>query len=283
MAVCVSPGSPDYIVVPRILAAPGAGGISKTLQYGTSPLLSSLQLLNGKQYMSQFPDTTRSADNCRGLQPEEQEAIEQQSEKSQPDQPSNPSPAAQEEGRQQLEKRSPEESEQGVDTGEHQPKPEEDASGKKELEVQEISDAQDRQGEPANEMSSEVFIAGDVTDGSESPSPRPLLKTSNSGADIMLGLETDEGKTAEVEIDSLESDELQPEEIPKGRVRKTSIVEKLSKSKESELIALTIMETAGQRQREFEQLINEHQELVHEISRTPSAENIVQSEDGRDP
>ncbi|CAG5132527.1 unnamed protein product, partial [Candidula unifasciata] len=71
--------------------------------------------------------------------------------------------------------------------------------------------------------------------------------------------------------------------IPKGRVRRTSIVEKLSKSKESELIALSILENAGQRQREFEKLISEHQELVHEISRTPSAENIVQSDTGRDP
>ncbi|KAH9493048.1 hypothetical protein Btru_022629 [Bulinus truncatus] len=92
----------------------------------------------------------------------------------------------------------------------------------------------------------------------------------------MLGLETDDGKSAEVEIDSLETDDLQPEDIPKGRVRKTSIVEKLSKSKESELIALSLMESAGQRQREFEKLISEHQELVQEISRTPSAENIVQ-------
>ena len=40
---------------------------------------------------------------------------------------------------------------------------------------------------------------------------RPTLSHSNSGADIMLGLETDDGATAEVEIDSLETDELQPE------------------------------------------------------------------------
>ncbi|CAG5132528.1 unnamed protein product, partial [Candidula unifasciata] len=41
--------------------------------------------------------------------------------------------------------------------------------------------------------------------------PRPKLTTSNSRAEIMLGLETDDGKSAEVEIDSLETDELQPE------------------------------------------------------------------------
>jgi hypothetical protein len=133
------------------------------------------------------------------------------------------------------------------------------------------------------EVLSEVLISGDGLEDDMDDRWRPRLTTSSSGADIMLGLETDDGKTAEVEIDSLETDELQPEEIPKGRVRKTSIVEKLSKSKESELIALSIMESAGQRQREFEKLISEHQELVQEISRTPSAENIVQSEAGRDP
>ncbi|CAG5133931.1 unnamed protein product [Candidula unifasciata] len=134
-----------------------------------------------------------------------------------------------------------------------------------------------------DEISSGILIAGDIDEDNWDDRPRRRLTTSNSGAEIMLGLETDDGKSAEVEIDSLETDELQPEEIPKGRVRKTSIVEKLSKSKESELIALSIMESAGQRQREFEKLINEHQELVQEISRTPSAENIVQSDTGRDP
>uniref|UniRef100_A0A0B7AJV2 Uncharacterized protein n=1 Tax=Arion vulgaris TaxID=1028688 RepID=A0A0B7AJV2_9EUPU len=135
----------------------------------------------------------------------------------------------------------------------------------------------------SQEIISDVLISGDILEESTDSMRRPRLTTSNSGAEIMLGLETDDGKSAEVEIDSLESDELQPEEIPKGRVRKTSIVDKLSKSKESELIALSILESAGQRQREFEKLINEHQELVQEISRTPSAENIVQGETGRDP
>lgn len=284
---------PDYIVVPRILAAPGAGGISKTLQYGASPLLTSLQLLNGKQYMSQFADTSRSADDCRDLKP----AVHgTPSEKGPGQQHIDSAYTSQEEVVRQPDNspRPPtadraEEASVGVPR-KHKPEPEphkdakdEDDEVEEEKDNVETSETLEQRGEPEDTMTSEVLIAGDVMIGSESHAPRPRLVTSNSGADIMLGLETDEGKTAEVEIDSLESDELQPEEIPKGRVRKTSIVEKLSKSKESELIALTIMETAGQRQREFEQLINEHQELVHEISRTPSAENIVQSEDGRDP
>uniref|UniRef100_A0A2C9K3E0 Uncharacterized protein n=1 Tax=Biomphalaria glabrata TaxID=6526 RepID=A0A2C9K3E0_BIOGL len=139
------------------------------------------------------------------------------------------------------------------------------------------------EGQFSEDNMNQVMLSGDVLNSGLEVRPRVKLTTSNSGADIMLGLETDDGKSAEVEIDSLETDDLQPEDIPKGRVRKTSIVEKLSKSKESELIALSLMESAGQRQREFEKLISEHQELVHEISRTPSAENIVQSEAGRDP
>ncbi|XP_012938471.1 uncharacterized protein LOC101859859 [Aplysia californica] len=246
--------APDCLIVPRVLAAPGAGGISRTLQYRTSPLLGSLQLLTGKEYMSHLPDTARSADNLPGDR--------------------TSAPLAQP-SLTDLESRAPE--------GEGQR-----GEGEKV--------ATDTSREPVSEQEginmNQVIIAGEEEDheledaGVGGVRPRPRLTTSNSGADIMLGLETDEGKSAEVEIDSLESDELQPEvflEIPKGRVRKTSIVEKLSKSKESEMIALSIMENAGQRQREFEKLISEHQELVQEISRTPSAENIVQTETGRDP
>ncbi|RUS71789.1 hypothetical protein EGW08_020442 [Elysia chlorotica] len=236
--------------------------------------------------MSQFPDTTRSADDSGGLQSVAQEAKgKPQVQPSESSKPHTPSQTAPEKALdlKLLENSSPE-------RGVQQSSLNKDANTKRELDLEvqvqgTSADAPsaDQKEKPTIEMTSQVLIAGDIMDASESRSPRPRLVTSNSGADIMLGLETDEGKTAEVEIDSLETDELQPEEIPKGRVRKTSIVEKLSKSKESELIALTIMETAGQRQREFEQLINEHQELVHEISRTPSSENIVQSEDGRDP
>ncbi|BFZ07590.1 hypothetical protein BsWGS_10629 [Bradybaena similaris] len=170
------------------------------------------------------------------------------------------------------------------------PLEEEDTRTGKRAEVRQDSEdiCEESDGEDAS--SSHVLITGEEQtypeDSQREPASgrtRPKLTTSNSGAEIMLGLQTDDGKSAEVEIDSLETDELQPEEIPKGRVRKTSIVEKLSKSKESELMALSILENAGQRQREFEKLISEHQELVHEISRTPSTENIVQSDTGRDP
>ncbi|GFR75713.1 hypothetical protein ElyMa_003926800 [Elysia marginata] len=232
--------------------------------------------------MSQFPDTSRSADDCRDLKPVAQGRIEPQPGPRPTDLSPDPSnPAQEEEVRQPDNSPTEETTQDAVRLEKHEPEHQENAN--EDEETQGARESPEQREEPTETMTSEVLIAGDVMTPSESHAPRPRLVTSNSGADIMLGLETDEGKTAEVEIDSLESDELQPEEIPKGRVRKTSIVEKLSKSKESELIALTIMESAGQRQREFEQLINEHQELVHEISRTPSAENIVQSEDGRDP
>lgn len=45
----------------------------------------------------------------------------------------------------------------------------------------------------------------------ENQRPRPKLTASNSGADIMLGLETEEGQSAEVEIDTADQEELMPE------------------------------------------------------------------------
>ncbi|CAL1534988.1 unnamed protein product [Lymnaea stagnalis] len=234
----------EHLVVPRLVAAPGAVGSSLFYKIspnigGFHPQRGSSQLLADKDYMSSTPHTTRSADGSAEASVS----------------PKSPTIEA---------------------TSRIEP-------GEGELTRESSGDClKDRQNLSEDNMN-QVMIVGDGLSGNLDVRPRPRLTTSNSGADIMLGLETDDGKSAEVEIDSLESDELQPEEIPKGRVRKTSIVEKLSKSKESELIALSIMESAGQRQREFEKLISEHQELVQEISRTPSAENIVQSEAGRDP
>ncbi|KAK7104428.1 hypothetical protein V1264_019148 [Littorina saxatilis] len=113
----------------------------------------------------------------------------------------------------------------------------------------------------------------------EDQKPRPKLTASNSGADIMLGLETEEGQSAEVEIDTADQEELMPEaEAPKGRLRKASITEKVIKTKASEAIAAMIKEEAESRQRDFEKLLDEHAELVQEISRTPSSENLIQGE-----
>ena len=39
-----------------------------------------------------------------------------------------------------------------------------------------------------------------------------------------------------------------------------------------------VQEEAESRQREFEKLLDEHAELVQEISRTPSSENLIQGE-----
>ncbi|XP_059163721.1 uncharacterized protein LOC131946798 [Physella acuta] len=225
---------PSSLVIQRSVAAPGTGGVTKTLPHHTS----THKVDTEKRYMSNPLNNVRTADEIS-------ESAE--------------SPAPHKNPLVVL--------------------PHREAGSEEEEE--ERGDIQEETRD--SDSMTQVFIAGDVLSDNLDVRPRPRLTTSNSGADIMLGLETDDGKSAEVEIDSLETDELQPEDIPKGRVRKTSIVEKLSKSKESELIALSIMESAGQRQREFEKLISEHQELVQEISRTPSAENIVQSETGRDP
>ncbi|GFN76441.1 hypothetical protein PoB_000294700 [Plakobranchus ocellatus] len=240
-------------------------------------LASNESISHKQQYMSHFPDTSRSAEDFQGLKPEEQ-----------PTQSASPPSISTKEAAEHQPEATPT-GEEGGNPVEKGDRHSELGEEKEEAQVGSLSQSKSsKHGEEedaSDVMSSQVLpaVIGDTTSSSESAAPRRRLTTSNSGADIMLGLETEEGKTAEVEIDSLETDELQPEEIPKGRVRKTSIVEKLSKSKESELIALTIMASAGQRQREFEQLINEHQELVHEISRTPSAENIVQDDAGRDP
>ncbi|PVD26523.1 hypothetical protein C0Q70_14200 [Pomacea canaliculata] len=136
-----------------------------------------------------------------------------------------------------------------------------------------------------NNNESSVDIPVTEVEESEGPSttenqrPRPKLTASNSGADIMLGLETEEGQSAEVEIDTADQEELMPEaEVPKGRVRKASITEKVIKSKASEAMAALIKEEAEMRQREFEKLLDEHAELVQEISRTPSSENLIQGE-----
>ena len=69
----------------------------------------------------------------------------------------------------------------------------------------------------SNSPNSRVSVS-QVTGGDDnSPSttedqrPRPKLTASNSGADIMLGLETEEGQSAEVEIDAADQEELMPE------------------------------------------------------------------------
>ena len=59
-----------------------------------------------------------------------------------------------------------------------------------------------------------VQVTGDIDctpSTTEDQRPRPKLTASNSGADIMLGLETDEGQSAEVEIDAADQEELMPE------------------------------------------------------------------------
>ncbi|XP_076441603.1 uncharacterized protein LOC143280802 [Babylonia areolata] len=149
--------------------------------------------------------------------------------------------------------------------------------------LQEAEEEEEGAMEGADASVAEVKVfedgEGSMVSTTEDERPRPKLTASNSGADIMLGLETDEGQSAEVEIDTADQEELMPEaEVPKGRVRKASITEKVIKTKASEAMAAMIKEEAESRQREFEKLLDEHAELVQEISRTPSSENLIQGE-----
>ncbi|XP_041353426.1 uncharacterized protein LOC121371531 [Gigantopelta aegis] len=106
------------------------------------------------------------------------------------------------------------------------------------------------------------------------------MKTSTSAADIKIGLENEDGTGDTVEIDVADEDTA-VNEIPRGNVRKASIVDKLVKSKESEAKVAMVKETAEQRQKAFEKLLNEHAEIVQEISRTASSENLLE-QDKRD-
>ncbi|KAL8615657.1 hypothetical protein ACOMHN_034807 [Nucella lapillus] len=152
--------------------------------------------------------------------------------------------------------------------------------------------------------------ARDIDDDDNSD-PRHRLTTSHSRSEIMLGLQTDEGQSAEVEIDTADQDDdeddllpeglqtdkgqrtevetdtahhddedaLLPEaEIPKGKVRKGSITDKVIKTKASEAIAAVMKEEAENRQRRFEKLLDEHAELVQEIQRSASSENLIPEE-----
>ncbi|XP_046355861.1 uncharacterized protein LOC124134844 [Haliotis rufescens] len=111
------------------------------------------------------------------------------------------------------------------------------------------------------------------------------LKSSSSGADITVGLEKEDGTTDQVEIDDVEEGEAAAEppesESPKGNVRKASIADKLVKTKQSEAMIATLKENAEQRQKDFQKLLNEHAEIVQEIGRTASSENLIsQAEHG---
>ncbi|ESP03084.1 hypothetical protein LOTGIDRAFT_230500 [Lottia gigantea] len=143
---------------------------------------------------------------------------------------------------------------------------------------QEIQQSNDT---PIVEVSSDMAEVATLNPEDTTRKMRPL-KTSNSGADITLGLEDADGTTAEVEIDVNDNEsEIAPEEIPRGKVRKASIVEKLSKTKASEAYVATVKSSAEQRAKDFEKLLNEHAEIVQEIGRTASAENLTSDE--RDP
>lgn len=65
----------------------------------------------------------------------------------------------------------------------------------------------------------------------------------------------------------------------KGNVRKTSISEKVEKTRLSQAYIETIKENAEKRKKQFEQMLDEHAEIVQEIGRAGSRESL---EDQRD-
>ncbi|XP_022330980.1 uncharacterized protein LOC111129131 isoform X3 [Crassostrea virginica] len=87
------------------------------------------------------------------------------------------------------------------------------------------------------------------------------------------------GKAGQVEIDSPE-EELQEATPIKGNVRKTSISEKVEKTRLSQAYIETIKENAEKRRKQFEQMLDEHAEIVQEIGRAGSREGL--QEDQRD-
>ncbi|XP_061164972.1 uncharacterized protein LOC133173920 isoform X1 [Saccostrea echinata] len=86
------------------------------------------------------------------------------------------------------------------------------------------------------------------------------------------------GKAGQVEIDSPEEELQEPTPI-KGNVRKTSISEKVERTRMSQAYIETIKENAEKRKKQFEQMLDEHAEIVQEIGKAGSREDL---EDQRD-
>ncbi|GAB1603506.1 uncharacterized protein LOC115216394 [Argonauta hians] len=112
----------------------------------------------------------------------------------------------------------------------------------------------------------------------EAPEHLDVKKCIKSPPEIVLGLETEDGACALVEIDDIIDDTALAPEVITGNVRRSSITEKLNKSRESEAKVAEMKVDAEQRQRDFEQLLDEHAELVQNISRSSSSESVNQRE-----
>ena len=97
--------------------------------------------------------------------------------------------------------------------------------------------------------------------------------------DIHVGVEDEHGKEGEVEIDAPEEEH--EEAIPfRGKVRKASITDKVEKSRMSQAYIDTIKEDAEHRKKQLEKMLDEHAEIVQEIGRSSSRDNLA--EDNRD-
>ncbi|XP_055995198.1 uncharacterized protein LOC125650529 isoform X6 [Ostrea edulis] len=105
---------------------------------------------------------------------------------------------------------------------------------------------------------------------------KPSSSNKKDGFEIEVADE--HGKAGQVEIDSPEEELQEPTPI-KGNVRKTSISEKVEKTRLSQAYIETIKENAEKRKKQFEQMLDEHAEIVQEIGRAGSRESL---EDQRD-
>lgn len=96
--------------------------------------------------------------------------------------------------------------------------------------------------------------------------------------DIHFGVEDEHGREGEVEIDAAEEEH--EEVIPfRGKVRKASITDKVEKSRMSQAYIDTIKEDAEHRKKQLEKMLDEHAEIVQEIGRSSSRDNLSENRD----
>ncbi|XP_033734523.1 uncharacterized protein LOC117323419 isoform X1 [Pecten maximus] len=93
------------------------------------------------------------------------------------------------------------------------------------------------------------------------------------GDEFVFGVADEHGKQGEVEIDTADQEDAEQAAL-KGNVRKASISEKVEKSRVSQAYIESIKENAEQRKKDLEKMLDEHAELVQEISRVASSDNI---------
>jgi len=94
---------------------------------------------------------------------------------------------------------------------------------------------------------------------------------------ILIALEGDDGSQKPIEIDEADDDKTEPADVKEpgneieetenaANKRRVSITERILKSKNHEQILASITESTETRKKMLEELLSEHQQLVHELS-----------------